>query len=536
MEDRENSLYGDDIPGIKRQSADGTLIIVVCRAKHLPNRRKLDKQSPYVTLRLGTTAKKTKSHFRAGQTPEWTEEIRFELSREKKPLLKVDVLDETKNDPTPIGGTEIDCSVIFAEERRKEGGKYIFDDWYDLKLNGRRAGMIYLEMTFYPSAPILPPKQPMLQSYQSQYSLDHHQEPVHEHNHSFYGEPNEHFPLPPVSPRHPPQNRTKNVTDDIFVSSNGSGMSSTLKRLSFLKNSQSTTNTSPMISAKSSFEEERPNELVDEKSGGIFKNRFNKLKSKFQSKEPLHALWVNHKKDELTIDVNEIENDDFYKGNLYNIPGEVNRNFLLGIDDPSDDDLEESNIVPPPPPPPHVVSLDQSLHQIKESSPTRSHKSPSRKPPPGSNELAGSFNKMSLSRNNIPFSADSIGLQFDQDDIHNNVYKMNKYQARKNGKVINPDEIDPKYYAPSPSDELARTLRLQNGTALRQDLAVDLRTEETGYMGDGKFSPSVFEKLNFQNQECKPMVPPKIPKGLSEREYYLLDKENYMRDISGQRL
>ncbi|KAM9887565.1 hypothetical protein OXX79_013539, partial [Metschnikowia pulcherrima] len=83
-------------------TAEGTLVVMVCRARHLPNRRKLDKQSPYVLLRIHSVAKKTPAHFRAGQTPEWTHEIRFDLTRDRKPLMRLDVLDETKNDPTPI--------------------------------------------------------------------------------------------------------------------------------------------------------------------------------------------------------------------------------------------------------------------------------------------------------------------------------------------------------------------------------------------------------------------------------------------------
>lgn len=62
-------------------SADGTLVVMVIRAKHLPNRRKLDKQSPYVIARIGTVAQKTAADFRAGQTPSWTHEMRFQISQ-----------------------------------------------------------------------------------------------------------------------------------------------------------------------------------------------------------------------------------------------------------------------------------------------------------------------------------------------------------------------------------------------------------------------------------------------------------------------
>ena len=64
------SLNGSNIGSIGNEddndhtaTADGTLVVMVIRAKHLPNRRKLDKQSPYVVARIGTVAKKLWQHF-----------------------------------------------------------------------------------------------------------------------------------------------------------------------------------------------------------------------------------------------------------------------------------------------------------------------------------------------------------------------------------------------------------------------------------------------------------------------------------------
>ena len=68
MSDPNISNIADDPLG--PESADGTLVIIVCRAKHLPNRRKLDKQSPYVTLRIGTTAKKRRRHISEQDKPQ----------------------------------------------------------------------------------------------------------------------------------------------------------------------------------------------------------------------------------------------------------------------------------------------------------------------------------------------------------------------------------------------------------------------------------------------------------------------------------
>lgn len=49
----------------------GTLVLVVDRAKNLPNRKTIGKQDPYCAARLGKEAKKTSTDIRGGQTPRW---------------------------------------------------------------------------------------------------------------------------------------------------------------------------------------------------------------------------------------------------------------------------------------------------------------------------------------------------------------------------------------------------------------------------------------------------------------------------------
>lgn len=49
----------------------GTLVLIVDRAKNLPNRKTIGKQDPYCAARLGKEAKKTKTDVRGGQTPRW---------------------------------------------------------------------------------------------------------------------------------------------------------------------------------------------------------------------------------------------------------------------------------------------------------------------------------------------------------------------------------------------------------------------------------------------------------------------------------
>lgn len=49
----------------------GTLVLIVDRAKNLPNRKTIGKQDPYCAARLGKEAKKTTTDIRGGQTPKW---------------------------------------------------------------------------------------------------------------------------------------------------------------------------------------------------------------------------------------------------------------------------------------------------------------------------------------------------------------------------------------------------------------------------------------------------------------------------------
>ena len=71
-----NALNGMHTAGIFSDSTVdgpeiGTLVLVVDRAKNLPNRKTIGKQDPYCAARLGKEAKKTTTDIRGGQTPKW---------------------------------------------------------------------------------------------------------------------------------------------------------------------------------------------------------------------------------------------------------------------------------------------------------------------------------------------------------------------------------------------------------------------------------------------------------------------------------
>lgn len=540
-------------------TADGTLVIMVCRAKHLPNRRKLDKQTPYVTLRLGTTAKKTPGHFRAGQTPDWTHEVRFQLTRDRRPYILLNVLDETKGDPTPIGACEIDGSIIFQPENQTDG-KYIYDKWFDLKLNGRRAGMIYLEMTFYPSAPVLPPK-----LYEASASSS---------------SSNSNKNLPPPPPEHPLKYAKPSAMDDIFVSSDDD------KRRSFFKSpltsSSSNDRNDDIFVASNPEEGEEPSGLSPGKLKQKYFDKFNKFRTKFQTKEPVNHLWNSGEREKHTranhispIDATEYDNLEELERNLQINHADESPSFnpqrlSFSFEEEPPSPPAHSDYTPNPfpalvthtsparaySPPAHKQVDSPEFLPSPPPKPSSNNKGPLRKPPPG--KLESAMKNLSLNdktnTTSIPFSADSIGLEEDQ--LPTKVYCMDKpIKSLSHSSLpnepdpINVNEIDPRYYAPTPDEHFKKNRQKARDT--------DYRSNETGYLGNGQwetFSPSIFDKLtkptsepksfdshkvdNDENLgfENKPHVPPKIPQGLTEQEYYVLEKEKYLRDINGRRM
>ncbi|KAK6460563.1 hypothetical protein DFJ63DRAFT_323616 [Scheffersomyces coipomensis] len=525
-----HSQHEDESFSDHPESADGTLIIVVCKARHLPNRRTLDKQSPYVTLRIGTLAKKTTAEFRAGQRPTWSQELRFDLTRDRRPIMKVDVLDDCKAEPTPIGNCEIDCSMIFSDDKL-ENNKYIHDDWYDLSQNGRRAGQIYLEMTFYPSAPVVPPKVP-----ESNWSASQqHTRPISPQYPSYKAT------SPPSPPPDSPQrsnNNNKSVVDEVFISSLNSDKS---KRSSlFMRNSN--TSTATTNTAHSEVFVNNNKDDSDLKGGKKYLSKFNKLKDRFAVKEPIGKLWsdlpssinkLSTKPSSPPPDHLSISPISSYGGMDQNEYDEEDLDKLRKQMQPSDDedeDPDEIEFIKPPSPPPHTS---------KPSSPRR------RKPPIDYSTTVPT----PTSPGKIPFSADSIGVFNDDisdtlsdkfEGLPTSVYNSSSYLKPH---TLNPNEIDPKNYAPTPDEHLNRRLKLQNGRGVtKEDLKIDLRTDMTGYLGNGKFSPSVFQRAvghnyddEIENRGNKPQVPPKIPQGLTEVEYYAIEKDKYLKDLNGKR-
>ncbi|KAH9900069.1 hypothetical protein F4778DRAFT_791921 [Xylariomycetidae sp. FL2044] len=149
---KSNPLNGLHTAGIfSDMSIDGpeigTLVLIVDRAKNLPNRKTIGKQDPYCAARLGKEAKKTTTDIRGGQTPKWDQELRFTVHDSPDYYqLKLSVFNDDKKTDL-IGETWIDLRDIVVPG----GGQS--DQWHSLHCKGKYAGETRIEITYYDSRP-----------------------------------------------------------------------------------------------------------------------------------------------------------------------------------------------------------------------------------------------------------------------------------------------------------------------------------------------------------------------------------------------
>jgi hypothetical protein len=156
----------------------GTLIIVVLKANHLPNKRHIGKQDPYCAVTFNGQTRRTKAIKKGGQHPEWDEEVRFQVYEDDQDAPPARLGDGTppplppKNDKiTSIKGGMMMKVACYADDAREpdligEGmvdlteviSKGESDEWYTLTYKDRFAGKVYLEMTLYSNEPEPPKK------------------------------------------------------------------------------------------------------------------------------------------------------------------------------------------------------------------------------------------------------------------------------------------------------------------------------------------------------------------------------------------
>ncbi|CAG8577392.1 11125_t:CDS:2 [Acaulospora morrowiae] len=119
----------------------GELVVVAIKGRNLTSSG-IGKADPFVTFRIGDTARRTKADKRGGQNPNWDDEVRFQLKDESSnKKMKVQVYIEDKREHDLIGETVIDLKNVL------EKGEV--DEWFEVKFRNKYAGEVFLEMTFY---------------------------------------------------------------------------------------------------------------------------------------------------------------------------------------------------------------------------------------------------------------------------------------------------------------------------------------------------------------------------------------------------
>lgn len=149
----------------------GTLIVVVLKARNLPNKRQFGKQDPYCVVLLNGETRKTKVIKRGGQHPEWDEEIRFTIYEDSEAL-------RGSNDGTPPplppkagrgprkiqGGKKMTLACFAADKEPELIGETTVDltealtkgetdEWFTLLNKDKYSGEVYLELTFWSNEP-----------------------------------------------------------------------------------------------------------------------------------------------------------------------------------------------------------------------------------------------------------------------------------------------------------------------------------------------------------------------------------------------
>ncbi|WVQ72091.1 hypothetical protein IAR50_001636 [Cryptococcus sp. DSM 104548] len=167
----------------------GTLVVVVGKARNLPNKSRFGKQDPFCTLTIGEDKQKTKAIKRGGQHPEWDEELRFSIFEDVEDVIqRSDSQSEDLNGslngkpaPLPKDPGVITSAALASKSRKgkKKGGKSMriqcyaddakepeligdcvvnldealkkgeVDEWYEFQYRDKYSGEVYLELTFF---------------------------------------------------------------------------------------------------------------------------------------------------------------------------------------------------------------------------------------------------------------------------------------------------------------------------------------------------------------------------------------------------
>ncbi|KAI0676851.1 hypothetical protein C8Q78DRAFT_1065553 [Trametes maxima] len=154
----------------------GTLIVVILKARNLPNKRHIGKQDPYCQVIFNGEKRRTKAIKRGGQHPEWDEEIRFELFGDTDDIPHIPELSDGPPPPPPpksnskgppkVKGGKFMSVACFAEDPREPDligetkvdltevlTKGETDEWFTVMNKDKYCGEVYLELTFWLDEP-----------------------------------------------------------------------------------------------------------------------------------------------------------------------------------------------------------------------------------------------------------------------------------------------------------------------------------------------------------------------------------------------
>ncbi|EKM58259.1 uncharacterized protein PHACADRAFT_252455 [Phanerochaete carnosa HHB-10118-sp] len=90
----------------------GTLVVVVLKARNLPDKHSFYKQDVFAQVTLQGTTKKTQTDIKGGQHPVWDEELRFSVvDQGKKPIvMEVSCWSKESRTDDVVGKGELDIS------------------------------------------------------------------------------------------------------------------------------------------------------------------------------------------------------------------------------------------------------------------------------------------------------------------------------------------------------------------------------------------------------------------------------------------
>ncbi|TFK93847.1 hypothetical protein K466DRAFT_561411 [Polyporus arcularius HHB13444] len=151
----------------------GTLIVVILKARNLPNKRHIGKQDPFCQVIFNGEKRRTKAIKRGGQHPEWDEEIRFELYEDVDDLPHVPGADppppppkSNGKGPPKVQGGKFMALACYADDPREPDligesqvdltevlTKGETDEWFTIMHKEKYCGEVYLELTFWLDEP-----------------------------------------------------------------------------------------------------------------------------------------------------------------------------------------------------------------------------------------------------------------------------------------------------------------------------------------------------------------------------------------------